>query len=114
MQENQQVSESKWPRTHRGGRVHEQLDDRELFHNRWQTIDPEQKNELRSILDELMGWLKNENDALGEHTSAKESVVYNIIAIILSILVGSGGGGIPSPQPDGTTPSHHKKKEDEV
>ena len=78
-----------------------------------QAIDPEQKNELRSILDELMGWLKNENDALGEHTSAKESVVYNIIAIILSILVGSGGGGIPSPQPDGTTPSHHKKKEDE-
>lgn len=76
-------------------------------------IDPEQKDELRSILDELMGWLKNENDALGEHTSAKESVVYNIIAVILSILVGSGGGGIPSPQPDGTTPSRGKKKEDE-
>ena len=51
------------------------------------------EKEKVGLMDKLVGWLSGDNEVLGEHTTATESVVISLIGILLASLLGSGGGG---------------------
>ncbi|MBR6201558.1 MAG: hypothetical protein IKQ62_00975 [Bacteroidaceae bacterium] len=53
------------------------------------------EEETIGVIDKLLGWLNGDNEILGEHTTATESVVISLIGILLASLVGGVGGGMP-------------------
>ena len=61
-------------------------------------LTKEDKEELKSFIEDLTSWLKGEGDplGLGEHTGAKESAVIGAIGTVASILLGSGLAGFVS------------------
>ena len=84
-------------------------------------------NAAASFLHDLITWLTGKGDplGLGEHTTALESVVVNVISLVSAILLSGGivnvvgvvGGSVPPPMPDmpdldGLEPKRQEEEEE--